>query len=244
MNIAARLPPGVRLALRRLTRLPLLRTLRFALLRRTSPVSAVFGYDRGGKRIGRHYIEAFLSGHRADIRGRVLEVADNGYTVQYGKDRVAHSDVLHVVAGHPNATIISDLTSGNGIADECFDCIILTQTLQFIYDIDAVVATLHRILKPGGVALVTGSGISQMSRYDSERWGDYWRFTPQSARMLFERHFDSRHVAVNCYGNVLTAFAVLQGLTVEELTKAEIAHHDADYPVLVAIRAQKSERRV
>jgi hypothetical protein len=32
-------------------------------------------------------------------------------------------------------------------------------------------------LKPGGVLLATVSGISQISRYDMYRWGDYWRFT-------------------------------------------------------------------
>lgn len=240
MNLLAHIPMDVRLRLRRLTRLPIVRTLRFLPLRRISPVSRVFGYDRGGKRVGRFYIDQFLTQNTGDIKGRTLEIADNSYTVQFGGTRVTHGDVLHPAAGNPNTTIISDLNTGAGIPDDSFDCVIFTQTLQFIYDVHAVVGTLHRILRPGGVVLATCSGISQMSRYDMERWGDFWRFTTMSARRLFEAHFPNGNVEVKSWGNVLTAFAVMHGLTVEELTKDEMAYHDPDYQVLITIRAQKA----
>lgn len=241
MNLRRFMPLRVRLGLRRLTSLPLLRTLRFLPLRSTRPVSAVFGYDRGGQRVGRYFIEKFLAENAADIHGRVLEIADNDYTRKFGGTRVAVSDVLHAVPGNPEATIVSDLTKGEGIADNTFDCIIFIQTLQFIYDIDAVVSVLHRILKPGGVVLVSASGISQMSRYDMDRWGDFWRFTTLSAQRLFEEHFRNGTVKVKSWGNVLTAFAVLQGLTIEELTTAELACTDPDYQVMITIRATKAE---
>ena len=48
------------------------------------------------------------------------------------------SDVLHVEAGHPNATIVGDLTCADHISSGNFDCVILTQTLQFIHDVPAV----------------------------------------------------------------------------------------------------------
>jgi hypothetical protein len=239
MKPLARLLLRIRLLGRGLTRLPVIRLVRFAMLRRVSPLSSVFGYDRGGLRLGRYYIDKFLANNRADIRGRVLEIADNYYTTVFGGDRVLTSDVLHAEAGNPAATIVSDLTTGEGIADDTYDCIILTQTLQSIFDVQAVVGTLYRILKRGGVVLATGNGISQVSRYDMERWGDYWRFTTLSARRLFESHFPAKGVAVEAYGNVLAAFAVLQGLTVEELTQQEIEYRDPDYQVMICIRAQK-----
>jgi len=65
----------------------------------------------------------------------VLEVGDRGYTERYGADRVSHSDVLNVRAGAPGTTIVADLTHGEGIADAAFDCIVLTQTLQLIFDV-------------------------------------------------------------------------------------------------------------
>ena len=35
--------------------------------------------------------------------------------VQFGKDRVTSSEVLHVIPGNPQATIVGDLSTGEGI---------------------------------------------------------------------------------------------------------------------------------
>src|SRR5437773_2644889 len=61
-------------------------------VRRTAPLSSIWGHDRG-RPIDRFYIERFLDEHRRDIRGRVLEIRDNAYTRCFGRD-VVHSDVL------------------------------------------------------------------------------------------------------------------------------------------------------
>ena len=161
---------------------------RFGSLRRVTPLSREFGYDRGLP-IDRYYIERFLAKNASDIRGHVMEIADNTYTRRFGGDRVTASDVLHVEAGHPNATVVGDLTRADHIPCGNFDCVILTQTLQFIHDVPAVLRTVKRILKPGGVVLATMLGISPISRYDMERWGHFWAFTTQSARRLFEGVF-------------------------------------------------------
>ena len=60
--------------------------------------------------------------------------------------------------GNPQATIVADLTDAPHIPDDTFDCAIVTQTLQFVYDVRAAFATLHRILAPGGVLLATVPG--------------------------------------------------------------------------------------
>jgi ubiquinone/menaquinone biosynthesis C-methylase UbiE len=65
---------------------------------------------------------------------------------------VTQPDVLNYVEGNPKATIVADLTNAPHIPDNTFDCIIITQTLQMIFEIE-VHAELHRILKPGGVVL-------------------------------------------------------------------------------------------
>jgi hypothetical protein len=205
-------------------------------LRRLQPVSRVFGLDRGTS-IDRYYVERFLDRHRTDIRDRVLEVADAGYTKQFGDNRVTQSDVLHATPGNRRATLVGDLCNGDGIPAGSFDCMILTQVLPFIYDIHAAVRTIFNSLKPGGVTLVTLSGISQISRYDMDRWGDYWRFTDLSARKLFEGVFDPADVRVEACGNVLVATAFLQGLAREELTTDELEYFDPDYQMLITVRA-------
>lgn len=206
--------------------------------RRIEPVSRVFGFDRGVC-IDRYYIERFLASESRCIGGRVLEIAENTYTRRFGGDRVTRSDVLHVVPGNRKATLVGDLAGGEGLPDDAFDCVILTQTLQHIYDTRAVVRTLHRILKPGGAVLATFPGISQISRYDMDRWGDFWRFTTLSARRLFEEVFPPEGVRVESHGNVLVAVAFLHGLATRELEESELQHHDPDYPVLITLRATR-----
>jgi SAM-dependent methyltransferase len=200
---------------------------RFGGLRRLQPTSRVFGFDRGFC-IDRHYIKKFLAAHAQDIQGHVLEIGDDAYTRKFGGEHVTKGDVLHVIEGNPKATIVTDLTCAHHILADTFDCIICTQTLQFIYDVQATLKTLYRILKPGGVLLATFPGISQISRYDMDRWGDYWRFTTLSALRLFEEVFPPEHVTVEAHGNVLTAIAFLHGLAAEELRQEELDYHDPD----------------
>jgi SAM-dependent methyltransferase len=207
-------------------------------LRRTSPISRVFGLDRG-QAIDRYYIETFLMDHSVQIRGVVLEIGDDHYTKCFGGAAVTRSEVLHAIGGNPKATLIGDLENGQGMPTQAFDCVILTQTLQFIYDMKAAVQTLHRCLRPGGVVLATGTGISQLSRYDMDRWGEYWRFTSLSARRMFEEVFGPGAVTVQSYGNVLAAIALLQGISANEVKSAELDVPDQDYEVVITIEAVK-----
>jgi len=211
---------------------------RWGSLRRLKPFSQTFGFDRG-QCIDRYYIENFLSRNSQKIQGHVLELADNCYTQKFGGQKVTHSDILHLTPDNPKATLIADLTSAEKLSSNTFDCIILTQTLQFIYDVKSALKTLHRILKPGGVLLATFPGISQISRYDRDRWGEYWRFTSLSARRLFEEVFPADQIMVEVYGNVLTATAFLHGMAVQELRRKELDYHDSDYEVLITVRAVK-----
>lgn len=209
----------------------------FGVLRSVKPVSREFGFDRG-QPVDRHYIERFLALRADDIRGHVLEIGDDAYTRAFGGARVTESDVLHVARGNPAATIVADLANAEHIPADTFDCIILTQTLHLIYDMRAAINTLYRILRPGGVVLVTTPGISQLS---SDRWKEtwYWSLTPLSAKRLFVDVFEEANVAVRAFGNVLAATAFLHGLASTELSPAELAAHDQHYPVIITVRAAK-----
>ncbi|MBW4636460.1 MAG: glycosyltransferase [Iphinoe sp. HA4291-MV1] len=219
----------------------------FGSLRRVIPMSQAFGYDRG-QPVDRYYIENFLTCYQDDIRGRVLEVGDDNYTRQFGgyvcsKDsvqRITQSDVLHVTKGNPKATIIGDLASGDNIPSNSFDCFILTHTIQFIYDVRAALKTVYRILKPGGVALVTVPGISHIGDY---QWSDYWcwSFTALSVGRLFEEFFPTKNLQIETHGNVLVATAFLYGLATEELRREELDYRDRNYQVTITIRAVKPQ---
>jgi hypothetical protein len=208
----------------------------FDLRRRRRPLG---DYYERGLPIDRYYIEGFLERHRADVRGRVLEVGDAVYTLRFGSDRVTRSDVLHVEPGNPEATIVGNLETGENIPAEAFDCFIATQLYPFIYDARTAIANSRKALAPGGVLLATLPSISQISRYDMEHFGDFWRFTDASARRLFGDTFGSENIEVKPFGNVLSACAFLYGLGADELTPEELDDLDADYPVTVTVRAVK-----
>jgi SAM-dependent methyltransferase len=144
------------------------------LVRRATPFSREFGFDRGMP-VDRRYIEDFLARNADDVRGRVIEVKDDSYTHRFGGDRVFRSDVLDIEQANPRATIVDDLTSGARLPRDAFDCVILTQTLHLVFEVRAAVETVHRILKPGGAILVTVPGITQIPRADASSW--YWSFT-------------------------------------------------------------------
>jgi len=215
-------------------------TLNFGDLDRLTPVSRKFGIDRGSRSVARYYIDQFIESHANDIQGHVLEIGDPQYTKKYGGNRVSESDVLNYASDNPNATIIADLTKANEIESNTFDCIILAQTLQFIYDFNSALYHTHRICKPGGVVLVTLSGISQISTYDMERWGEYWRFTSCSAKKLFENFFQNSKIQIKSFGNVFSATAFLYGFSADEIPSEKLDYSDEGYEVIIAIRAIKN----
>jgi SAM-dependent methyltransferase len=167
-----------------------------------------------------------------------LEIAESTYSKRYGSD-IASFEVLHVTADNPRATIIGDLVDIRTLPHNHIDCFICTQTFNFIYNFhDAIKGAFH-ILKPGGVLLATVAGISQISAYDMQRWGDYWRFTTLSAQKAFEEVFGPGYVEIDYYGNCLAATSFLRGIAAEELDKGKLDIKNPDYQLTITIVARK-----
>lgn len=202
------------------------------------PVSRVFGFDRG-KPVDRHYIERFLSAGRSVIRGQVMEVAEITYTQRYASG-VVEPWVLAYQGEPGEGRVIGDLTVPTSLPSATMDAFICTQTLNFIYDVHAAVRGLHQVLRPGGTALVTVAGLVQLSRYDADRWGDFWRFTPDSARRIFADVFGTENVQVQVFGNSYAAAALLKGFATEECDTAQLDQLDPDFPVVIGISARKA----
>lgn len=215
------------------------RVILFGTLRRTEPVNPGFGI-RQGTPVDRHYIDRFLESNAGAITGRALEVGGREYIDRFGHD-LASVDVLHVAEGAEGTTIVADLASCPQIPDGSFDCIVLTQTLHYIFDMSAAVREIHRVLAPGGTVLCTVPGLSQISRWDMERWGDRWRLTSLSARELFATEFPVEGIEVETFGNALSALCFIEGIPAERLRARELAVNDPDYQILVAIRARKPD---
>ena len=232
------LPKSWRKQLVRWSRRPRIGSVSWGDLRRLEPLSRVWGGDRGLP-IDRYYIEEFLAANAECIRGRVLEIGDDGYSRRFGGENVGSREVLSSEGDGTGITWKSDLTDAPEVPDSRFDCIVLTQTLQFIPDATAAIDTLYRILAPGGTLLLTVPGISHSTVADSRRWADYWRFTPSSVRWLLTKQFSDEGLEVNAAGNVMASTAFLYGLATDELEAEELDHRDWHYPLIVTARARK-----
>jgi SAM-dependent methyltransferase len=240
-KLARPAPQALRQTARRLIRrrgasTPSVGPFRFGDFASVRPACPDFGYSRGLP-IDRYYVEAFLTGRSADIRGRVLEIGDASYCRQFGK--VTHQDVLHVDANAAEATITGDLSQTGVLPLGVYDCMVITQTLHLIYDMRAAIREMYKALKPGGVLLLTSPGIS---RIDRGNWKDawYWSLTEASIRRLFYEAFGDENCEVGVHGNVYAASCFLQGLALEEVDRKKLDVLDPSFPVILTVRARKA----
>jgi SAM-dependent methyltransferase len=211
--------------------------LRWRSLRRITPVSADWGFDRGTP-LDRVYIQRFLERHAEDIRGAVLEVPDTEYTTAYGGSKVTTADVLDIDGSNEKATFVADLSEPGSLPSGRFDCVLVTQTLQYTRSPDTALANLWQALAPGGSALIT---VPCTSRIDPHaRDADRWRFTPLGLETLFLRTGDWAELEVCGFGNVLSSAAFLMGLAAEDLRDREVDEHDEFFPLVACARARKA----
>ena len=210
-------------------------------LNRKGPFSRVFGLDRGTA-IDRRFMEDFLSLHKDSIQGKVLEIGGDQYTYQFGGNLASTA----ILAGSENSSRSScfpypshDLPAHHSLdAVGKYDCVIATNVLNFIYDIKKAIHGLAKLTSQNdGVLLASVAGLVPISRFDYDRWGDYWRFNDMSIRHVFEEYFEE--VEVVSYGNAPLAAAFIMGLSQEEVPSSLFEHHDPDYQILIGVKAAK-----
>ena len=233
--LLSRIKRRVRSLLRRDSWIPI-NSVRWGDFRNTQPICQNFGFSRG-QPIDRYYIESFLAAHAGDISGRVLEIKDDGYTRRFGGSRVTRSDVLDYDAGNKAATIHADLNDPNALEKGVYDCAIVTQTLQYLIEPGKVLRQLHDSLRPGGVLLLTVPAITAMRGRDP--W--YWNYTDRGVERLFGEVFMPSNVSVQSYGNLVSAIALLEGLSAAELKESELNLRDPAYQALIVARAVRAK---
>jgi len=208
----------------------------YFLLNKNKPISKVYGLDRG-KAIDRFYIEKFLEENKKYIKGNCLELLNNDYTIRYGGKNVIKSDILDIEKNNKRANIIGDLRNLKDIIpDDSYDCIILTQVLQFIDDYDSALLECKRILKKDGSLLITAPA---MSRIDCVAGigGDFWRFTEASFDYILKDKFNN--IKVLPYGNVKTGMGFWIGLSQQDVNKNSYHFNDKNFPILITAIVQK-----
>jgi SAM-dependent methyltransferase len=205
-------------------------------LRRAQPFSSAFGIDRGTP-IDRPFIESWLAERSDLIRGRVLEIKDSEYARRFGSN-IESCDVLDIDATNTAATIIGDANVAGTLRREHYDCIIVTQTLQYLEPALAL-DNFYSALRPGGHLLISVPSASGIDPFLVET--DYYRWTPAGLRHVL-LSLDGAHVSVEGRGNLLVLVGYLYGLATEELREAERQFVDTRYPLLAFATVQKPRR--
>jgi hypothetical protein len=205
---------------------------RWGNLRRTTPFSSTFGFERG-QPIDRHYLHRFLSAHRDVITGDVLEVQSATYTERFGHD-LTRADSFDIEARFEPTYICDFARCGDVIPDHAYDCLLLPNTLPHFRELDLCLAQAARIVRPGGIILASAAGLLPLTG-DAP---DYWRMTPHGWRETLGAAWPGAMFEIAGHGNCLSAVGAQLGLALEELTPAELDVHDPRFPVLTTMLCQ------
>jgi SAM-dependent methyltransferase len=230
MSLIAKIKKYTLIALR-----PVTRRLWPVPLSHLNPISRRWGFERGTP-IGRTYVNRFIAENAKDLCGDILEIKSRLYSNVHASG-TGKRDVLDIDESNHNANINADLSRADNVPSNSYDCVILTETLQFVHALEQAVQHCHRILKPGGILLVSVPCTAPIDNELAEY--DFWRFTPNSCRKLFGDVFGRDNVDVKSYGNFATCIAGLSGAAFEELPNEIIDVIDPRFPHGVLIRARK-----
>ena len=196
--------------------------------------------DSRGTPITRFYIQHFFSNLKLFDWGDSLEFGDNRYTDQFGRNITSIKTFRFSNETTTNGNIFNgNITKLSSLPKESFDSIICTNVLNFIFDVESAIKGIYQMLKKDGKCIVTLDGpSSHVSRYDMERWGDYWRFTNLSAKLAFERsNFKVEQCTV--YGNPYACSAQLNGFCLQDVDQSKLFPSNQDYQLLIALCSKK-----
>lgn len=127
----------------------------------------------------RHLLLKFMTEHAPKFQGFVLDVG--GGTGRY---RGLFPHVVRYAVLDPDASKHADIVAGAEdipLEDGSVDGIVCTQVLGDVWDVELAVREMVRVLKPGGLLLVTESAVAEL--HDEPH--DYWRVSGETLSRLF-----------------------------------------------------------
>ncbi len=202
-------------------------------------ISNDFGFSRGMP-VDRWYIHNFFLDNSTLIKGSCLEFGELTYLNKYGtalnnKVIFSYSDIVLQKSNE----ISGDLTKYSQLPELMFDCIVCVNVINFIYDTNAALLGMKKMLKNDGFLILTVAGpCAHISRYDMNRWGDYWRFTDKSLRLFLNQNGFEVQKLIS-FGNPQSVIAQINGYCVNDLKGNEIFSHHEDYQLVICAVATK-----
>jgi len=152
-----------------------------------------------GPHLTRYYMYTVLSSVPVEgkTRSKVLSISRSKKLCE-----VMSLDTSEIIeANYPNHNILAlDFLDGQ------FDFVVCDQVLEHVEgNPQRAVDEIHRVLKPGGVAVLTTCFLNPIHNDP----GDFWRFTPSALKMLFGNF--SQIIEVGGWGNRLACLLLELG---------------------------------
>jgi SAM-dependent methyltransferase len=162
----------------------------------------------------RHALAAWLRGQAADLAGRApVRVLDVGCGPKPYYPFFAHVSSQYIgvdVVANPAAELLGPVEA-LPVEDASFDVVLCTQVLEHCDDPAQAVHELRRVTAPGGRVLASTHGVQVYHPSPV----DYWRWTHEGLRRLFEQHGDWNSLTVEPAAGTASALAMLLGTYVE-----------------------------
>jgi SAM-dependent methyltransferase len=128
----------------------------------------------------RHLLREFVASHAPKFSGDVLDIGGGKGRYRTLFKNARSYRILDVdPANTPDIVASADHIP---LPDSSVDGIVCTQVLGDVWDVPLVIAEMLRVLKKGGLLLITESLHCEF--HDEPR--DYWRFTAETWKKLFE----------------------------------------------------------
>ena len=133
---------------------------------------------------------AWLSEHCGKVDGKVLSVGSSDDSDGQGgcyRDYFSSASayVTSEVADGFGTDLVLDIQSMPEIEDGSFDAVFCSGVLEHLFDFNAAIREIHRVLSPGGVLLL-GLPFQQGIHHAPT---DYWRFTEHGIRHILKGTF-------------------------------------------------------
>jgi SAM-dependent methyltransferase len=96
-----------------------------------------------------------------------------------------------------------------------FDCVLSSQVLEHVVDPRRVIEEMHRVLRPGGVALVSTHGVVRYHAAADRKPDDFRRWTHAGLALELNQAADWAAITVEPNGGTAGAFAFLLGRELE-----------------------------
>lgn len=154
-------------------------------------------------------------------RGKVVDVGAGrakykNYIKKYAESYITVDDMSSDYQFGPNdisPDVVSNILS-MPFEDNSFDTVVCTEVLEHVEDPFALMKEISRILKTGGHAIIASGWISAYHKEPK----DYWRFSPDTYRLLCDK-FNLELIELHKQGGIFTTILYLIRRNIDLNTK-------------------------